>query len=358
MVVAADAKKLFSRPFEWMEDMFCEIEKARKSILIEMYKIGNDEKGKQLINLLCKKATEGVKVKLLADAYGSNQSGRLFEELRLSGGQVRIFQVMRLTPAFLTQAHKRDHRKIVVIDGFISYLGSANVTAYCENWRECILKFENAGLADTLKYIFSLNFKNYNKYNFSQKKHWRIFHSGGIELIRDFPSIFKQKVKRKYEYLISKAKESVYVETPYFLPGFALRKAMAEAVSRGVKVTVCMPYHSDVRAVDLLRNRYLGILYKKGVDIRYYLPGNLHSKLMIIDRNYFIAGSSNFDYRSFRYMYEIMLAGSGEVTLVFFLQHAAFTLAETQAFDFPKWEHRSWIDRLFERILIPFRHLF
>lgn len=358
MLVAAVAKKLFSRPFEWMEEMFSEIEKAQKSILIEMYKVGNDEKGKKLVSLLCKKASEGVKVKLLADAYGSNQSGKLFEELRHCGGQVRVFQVMRLTPAFLTQAHKRDHRKIVIIDGLISYIGSANVTAYCEKWRECIVKFENTAFAETLKYIFSLNFNNYNKYNFRQKKHWRIFHSSGLEVIRDLPSIFKQKVKRKYEYMISRANESVYIETPYFLPGFGLRKAMADAIGRGVKVTVCMPFHSDVRAVDLLRNRYLGILYKKGVDIRYFLPGNLHSKLMIVDQNHFIFGSSNFDYRSFRYMYEIMLAGSEKITLELFKQHATQTLAETEAFDFRTWERRSWVDRLFERILIPFRHLF
>jgi cardiolipin synthase len=149
----------------------------------------------------------------------------------------------------------------------------------------------------------------------------------------------------------------VTIETPYFLPGFLLRKALMDAAKRGIDVTVIMPKHSDVRMIDILRNRYLGMLSKNNVKMMFFIPHNLHAKLMVIDNSIFSITSANFDYRSFRYQYEIALIGKEPEVLRQLYEHLHETLNNSEAFDYKKWTDRPLIEKIFEAILIPFRHL-
>jgi cardiolipin synthase len=132
---------------------------------------------------------------------------------------------------------------------------------------------------------------------------------------------------------------------------------MMDAADRGVKVIVIMPKHSDVRLVDVLRNKYLGLLFEKNIHILFYSTGNLHAKCMLIDNDIFSIGSPNFDYRSFRYQYEISLIGSDDKIVGDVRRHMNKTLSECEPFDYEKWKTRPKIERLFEWILLPLRHL-
>ena len=132
---------------------------------------------------------------------------------------------------------------------------------------------------------------------------------------------------------------------------------MIDASRRGVKVNVILPDHSDVNLVDILRNKYLGPLHKSGINFMFYKPNNLHAKLMLVDSEYFAIGSSNFDYRSFRYMYEIMLVGDEKSIVKQVKDHMNITINESKPFDLSKWENRAMINKIFEWILLPFRHL-
>jgi cardiolipin synthase len=149
----------------------------------------------------------------------------------------------------------------------------------------------------------------------------------------------------------------VVIETPYFLPGFLLRKAMIDAAKRGVEVKVIMPKNSDVRMIDILRNKYLGLLYKNGVKLLFYLPHNLHAKLLLIDNRIFSIASANFDYRSFLYQHEIALIGKDIDILCQLQDHIQETLNNSEEFKYDVWLKRPLIEKIFERILIPFRHL-
>ena len=119
-----------------------------------------------------------------------------------------------------------------------------------------------------------------------------------------------------------------------------------------------MPQHSDVNMVDILRNRYMGELNKNQVETFFYTPRNLHAKVFLVDKTYFIVGSSNFDYRSFRFMHEINLFGKDKKIMALLESHIAETINDCIPFDYKKWSDRSLTQRLFERLLIPFRHLF
>ncbi|MBU2652095.1 MAG: hypothetical protein KKA81_14290, partial [Bacteroidetes bacterium] len=258
---------------------------------------------------------------------------------------------------FFTKNHRRNHRKIIVIDDNVSYIGSANIAGHSLNWRESVLRMESP-ITRSLKKVFLEDFQNYNRYVFNKSSYTRVIKQDGFEIIRDVPSIRKQRVKKRYEYLIKKAQSSVFIETPYFLPGFMLRKALVNASRRGIDINVIIPKHSDIGLVDVIRNRYLGLLYKNKVKIWYFIPCNLHAKIVLVDHNVFCIGSSNFDYRSFRYQHEIILQGSQEPILKLIKDHISNTLLNSEMFEYDDWHNRPFIQKLIEHIFIPFRHLF
>jgi cardiolipin synthase len=99
-------------------------------------------------------------------------------------------------------------------------------------------------------------------------------------------------------------------------------------------------------------------MYKGKVEILFYMPRNLHSKVFLVDKSHFIVGSSNFDYRSFRFMHEINLYGKEKRIVRLLEDHISETIADCIPFDFEKWQNRALIQRTFERLLIPLRHFF
>ena len=130
-----------------------------------------------------------------------------------------------------------------------------------------------------------------------------------------------------------------------------------DAGRRGVDEKIIMPKHSDVRMVDILRNKYFGMLHKSDVKLLFYTPYNLHAKLMMIDNKTFSISSANFDYRSFRYQYEIALIGHEQAIIRQLNEHIRETLDRSEPFDFERWKNRPMIEKVFEYILLPFRHL-
>ena len=348
---------LFHDPIRYYFSILEDIRNAKKSIYIETYRIGNDSIGVKFKDLLSKKCKEGLDVKILIDSWGAGSvNSSFFSELIKHGGKLRFFEKIRLNFDFFTRGHRRNHRKIIVIDNEILYIGSSNLTEYNLNWRELVLRMRG-DIAFVFKKIINQDYRIFNKYNFDKKRYSRIINFDKFKIVREVPSITVQRTKKEYENLIKNAKSKVVIETPYFLPGFMLRKLMMDAARRGVDVKIIIPKHSDVNLVDVLRNKYLGILHKSGIKILYYLPHNLHAKLLMIDDKIFSVGSLNFDYRSFRYMYEISLIGEEKQIAEQLKAHIAGTISDSQEFDYDHWKRRPMISRFFEWLLLPIRHL-
>jgi cardiolipin synthase A/B len=339
--------------------MLADIAVAKEYIFLETYKFANDHMGVRFRDALTKKAKGGVRVKILIDSWGKGPvSETFFTDLVKFGGEVKFFEKIKINSDIFTRGHRRDHRKILVIDDQISYIGSANITGYNLNWRELCLRVEGE-LAVSFKKVFLENFNAFNPFIITNKVTFtRKIRSGDFEIIRDVPSIQFQRLRKRYTQLIRQAQHSVVIETPYFLPGFLLRKSMMEASKRGVKVEVIMPKHSDMRMVDILRNKYLGLLHNAGIRLLFYLPHNLHAKLLMIDNEIFSISSANFDFRSFRYQYEIALIGSEPEIVRQLREHIAETIRNSQELDYLEWKRRPLIEKIFEYILLPFRHFF
>jgi cardiolipin synthase A/B len=349
---------LYDDPFHFYFAMLEDIEKAESYIIIEVYRFNIDDVGRRFREALLRKAREGVRVMLLLDSWGTSNSGGFFNELRAAGVQIRFFEKIRFSVDFFTKGHRRNHRKIFIIDGRICYIGSANISGYSLTWREMVMRIQNHALVALFEKTFHESWKQHNLYDHKKWSQRPILRLDDFEIVRDRPSIYKQQIKKKFEDLIHGATEEVTIETPYFLPGFKLRKELMDAASRrGVDVKVIMPQNSDVRLVDLLRSKYLGLMHKNGVQFYFYQPGNLHAKCMMIDGKIFAIGSTNFDYRSFRYMHEVVLIGLDESIIGQLKNHIQASLRESIPFDYRSWERRPRLQRLFEWLLVPFRHM-
>lgn len=349
--------KLFSIPELYHESVLHDIASAKQSINFEIYRFRNDEVGKRYRDALAEKCKQGVKVRLLLDSWGTDLPMSFLHPILDQGGEVRFFKKIKFFIDFFTKNHRRNHRKLLVIDNQIVYIGSANLTQYSLGWRELILRLEGPIALDFQK-TFEDSYRVYNKYIFNKLSFKKTIIHGNYEIVQDLPSIYRQVLKNKYELLFSKAKREIIIETPYFLPGYKLRLRMAQAAKRGVNVKVLVPLHSDVRLVDFLRARYMDFYHKNNIHVYYYAPGNLHAKCVLIDNERFAIGSANFDYRSFRYQYEIMLFGTNPEIISQLRTHIDENLLNCRPFDYDAWLVRPLFERIMGVLLTPFRHFF
>lgn len=349
--------RMFSDPLLYYTAMLNDIQAAKKYIYLEIYRFRNDPMGVRFRDKLLEKTKEGVKVRILVDSWGASSSQSFFQEIIHAGGEMRFFRKIRVNWDMFTKSHRRDHRKIMVVDDHITYIGSANIASYPLNWRESMFRIRG-DIAPKFKLIIEENFLISNKYFYDKQAYIRSVHHGGLEILRDVPSIPYQPVKKKYLELINRAMREVTIETPYFLPGSSLRKALVDAAQRGVKVRVIIPKKSDVQMLDLLTSKYLGELVQHGVQVFFFLPQNLHAKLFLADRQHFVVGSSNFDYRSLRYQHEICLSGTHPGLVRQMINHFNETLKNSESFSYENWLRRPAMQRFFEWLLVPLRHLF
>ena len=347
--------QLFSSTENWIDCLVQDIKQAKHYIYIEIFKFHDDDAGEKVCNALIEQADKGLDIKIIVDSWGTRHS-EMFDEMQKHGISVRFFKKIVITLNLLGKNHQRNHRKIVAIDNHISYIGSANFTKYSYIWRESILRIQQHELTATFKQIFLENFRIYKK-KIKQRKYYKTVVSQNFKIIRETPSIIHQKSHNYFMKLIDHAKESIDIITPYFLASQYIMDKLGKAVKRGVQVRLIIPKHSDVKSVDYLRDLFLGILHKKGIKIEFFQKGNIHAKLMLVDRHIFSIGSTNFDYRSFRYMYEINLSGENPVINSLISEFIEDTLTECEPFHYVKWLQRPLHQKIIGILLYPVRKL-
>ncbi len=352
---------LFDDVLEQFVSMLNDIKAAKKQILLQSFKFGNDSIGKKFLTELCKKAQEGVAVYLLLDAFGCIKlKDDFFSQLINYGGKVKFFKKIVFSFDFIQKNHRRNHRKLLIIDNKITYIGSSNITDYCINWRENCLRINDI-ISNKFRKIFFDNFDIADfkvKTKKNKKALARKYKIGHFEIICDVPGLHQLPTKNKVINLINEAKRSIIIASPYFLPGRKINKAIKSALERNVKVKVIIPEHSDVKLFDMIRDRNLGRYYNLGVDIHYYTVNNLHAKLFLVDDEIFMLGSSNFDYRSFFYMYEINLLGDNKNIISQINDYFVNTESDCEKFSYEKWKNRPLLNKIFATTLIPFKQLF
>lgn len=349
--------QLFDDNLRLFTSMMEDIRKAERYVYLETYRFNDDSIGHRFKDVLVEKARQGVEIRLLVDAYGTKPA-EFLEEMQAVGIKILFFKKIKffLSNTF-AKNNTRNHRKLLLIDDRITYIGSSNITAYCLNWRDLNLRMENP-ITRKFKGCFLHSAEKYKLYDMVPFERMKIINYHGYGIIQDTPTAYFQEVRNYMLKMIENAKEEILIETPYFLPGHKIRKALTHAAAKGVKTVVHIPLHSDVSLVDLLRNKHLGPMFKAGVQWKFYKPDLLHAKCLLIDKKRFLMGSANMDYRSFRYQYEIMLYGENPEIVGLLDRHIAGTAENSVDFEYDKWQNTPRITRFMEWLLTPFRHLF
>ncbi|MFH1711495.1 MAG: phosphatidylserine/phosphatidylglycerophosphate/cardiolipin synthase family protein [Nanoarchaeota archaeon] len=337
--------EILSNPGEIYEKMLKDIASAKKQILFENYIYENNEIGRLFRKELVKKAKQGVKVKVLLDSLGSkNIRNSFFHELKQAGGWVRFFRNVSSLWRIITSSYEVNHRKLLIIDDNISHIGSLNISSKFLNWRELNLRLQGE-IAKDFSTSFNMSWNLSTK--FGKKKLKTIIHKG-FEIIHDIPK--RNRTKSRYIKLIKGAKHEILIETPYFIPPILIRRALKRAVKRGVNVKILLPFISDVKIIDIIRNRYLGSLHNEGVKIFYYEPKILHSKLLLVDNDFFLLGSSNLDYRSFTHDHQLNLLGQDKKIISSLKEFYESGLKNSIPFNYSDWKKRSSFTRLLEML--------
>jgi len=304
--------------------LFRDIDKATDHIHIEYYVWDDDVIGNQLKDLLIRKSAEGVKIRVIVDAVGSwRVKNSFYEQLRSAGIEVEEFMKVRF-PMFTSHVNYRNHRKVVVIDGQVGYIGGMNVAdRYINgpswgNWRDTHIRIEGKGVQG-LQSIFLIDWYLVSKSLITARKYFPSLESYGdnlMQIVSSGPYSPAREIMQGFMQAIFGAQSYIYIQTPYFIPPESLSDALIAASVRGVDVRLMVPRRSDTLLVQLASRSYFKKLLRAGISIYFYEPGFLHSKLVVIDDSLTLMGSANFDIRSFEQNLEVMAFIYNEATAI------------------------------------------
>jgi len=290
---------------------------AQKSIHIQYYIIGDDELFGAIREILREKIKEGVEVRILFDAMGCRKVRRgLWKELQKEG-----FQIGEFFPAIFGRLHLRanyrNHRKIVVIDGKIGYIGGFNLAREYVGlepkfgyWRDTHMRIVGTAVsALQTRFILDWNFAVRDKTLVFERymEDAKEGEKGNIpmQIITGGPDAGTKGIRDTYLRMIHKAKKSILIQTPYFIPDEAIMSALKIAVSSGVEVIIMIPCKPDHPFVYWATYSCVGELVMQGAKCYTYENGFLHAKGMVVDGLVLSYGTANLDIRSFGLNFEV-----------------------------------------------------
>lgn len=307
---------IFSDGTEKFEALIADLETARNHIHIQYYILRLDNLGTRIYNILVRKAKQGVKVRVLYDEMGSRDiKKRHFKELIEAGGDVEIF-FPSIFPLINPRLNFRNHRKIVVIDGRIGYIGGFNVgdeylglKKKFGYWRDTHLRIEGSAV-HPLQTRFLLDWNQActeQKMGYSDKFFPAIPTKGdvGIQIVSSGPDSEWPQIKNGYLKLLMMAKNYIYIQTPYFIPDASFLDAIRIAALSGIDVRIMVPNKPDHMFVYWATYSYVGQLLQAGAKIYIYENGFIHAKMIVIDDEASTVGTANIDVRSFSLNFEV-----------------------------------------------------
>ena len=337
---------------------------ATKYINIQYYIVEADKLGNEIKDILIRKSREGVKVRMLYDHVGSFPVKKKFIR-ELTDNGVEVYPFLRVTfPQFATRINWRNHRKILVIDGKIGYIGGMNIAdRYIDGgtfsvWRDTHLRIIGPSVS-AMQYTFAIDWN----FTTGQLLEERTLHydvddnaDAGVHLLTSGPNRQWSNIALLFLKAISNARERIFIQTPYFLPTESLLKALQAAALAKVDVRVMIPRRCDSAMLRRASYSYVSECLKAGIKFYLYDKGMLHAKTVIIDYEFSSTGSTNFDFRSFEHNFECnafiySTSFNNRMTEIFMNDLNDCTRINPTA-----WRHRPAIERYKEslvRLLSP-----
>ena len=341
---------------------------ARKSITLETYIYWSGEVGRRFAIALAERARAGVKVHVLIDWLGSRDvDSRDLDTMRKAGVEVEKYNPpgwFHFNPGSLNH---RDHRKLVVVDGTVGFIGGAGFADVWkgnadspEHWRDSMFRLDGPAVAQ-LQAAFMDNWMKSTGRVLDGKAYFPELRSAGDHSAQVFVSSPRggtDSVRLLYLLAIAAAQRNIRLSASYFIPDTLTTEGLLEARRRGVHIEIILPgSKTDVPAARFASRSKWGPLLKAGVLIREYQPTMYHCKVMIVDDVWVTVGSANFDNRSFRLNDEANLN----------VYSPEFAADQVRVFEHDKenarlitheeWKKRGLCKKLLEKMLVPFRPL-
>jgi cardiolipin synthase len=341
------------------------IETAREQILFEMYWFGSDATGRRFATALGAAARRGVEVALVYDSVGSwDTDEALFDGMAADGVSVVEFNPLAPYKRRFRLAHltRRDHRKLLVVDGAVGFTGGINIADASapaseggDGWRDDMVRVEGPAVADFVAAF---------------ARTWR--RQGGAPLVHTpnppgprgsqsvrvlSESVGRRQIVRSYLYNIYRAARRIWIANSYFVPDRAVLRALRDAARRGIDVRVIVPGRSDVPIMRYASRAVWGTLMRRGVCIYEWQGSMMHAKTAVIDGAWGTIGTFNLDYLSLRSNLEINVAVHDPEFGA--LMEASFErdLAECREVDPGDFRFRPLSERLAEAVCYRLRKL-
>ena len=381
---------LLTDGYQLFPTLLADIARATSHIHIDMYIFEDDPLGRLVSDALIEKARQGVEVRVVYDDVGCwNVSHRFFEHMREEGIEVVPFLPVRF-PSFTSKVNYRNHRKLIVVDGLVGYIGGINIALrYVKGvarkgedgkgkqnagWRDTMVRITGTAVY-SLQRAFLVDWYFVDRTLLSDRKYYPMQKSLNVEggmlnentprkslstiaqTVTSGPVTPYPEIMQGYVRFIHDAREYIYIETPYFLPTEPVLFALKTAAISGLDVRLLVPKENDAWFAEWASRSYLREAQEAGVKVSLYTGGFLHSKLMVCDDSVCTCGSTNVDFRSFENNFEANTFFYGEDVAVRMKQ--LFLDDETHAValdSLPERMNPRFVVRLFEsfiRLLSP-----
>lgn len=362
--IAGNDTRLYTTFSAMWTDMQHDIAHAERSVHFQFFKFEADQVGQQVSDLLIRKAQEGVEVRVLYDAAANwLVSPAFFRRLKNNGVEVEPFN--RIFPFLTPFSNYRNHRKVVVIDGHIGYLGGMNIAERYNKgvhggiWRDTHLRIEGPAVSE-LQTTFLMDWHFASKHLLDSAAYYPTIASKGNSLIQIAsanPSDPWRVMNQSLTMLVARSNRYVYLQSPYFLPTESLMNALCSAAQAGIDVRLMLPIRGDKGIlVPKAGCSFYERALRAGVRIYLYTNGYLHAKTAVSDDAIAGIGSTNIDPRSLRLSFEVNAfiydASVAQELRDTFMADTHFC----QELDLATWQRRSRFERLKEslaRLFMP-----
>ncbi|MCB9227779.1 MAG: cardiolipin synthase [Chitinophagales bacterium] len=342
-------------------ELLSSLKNAKNHIHIEYYIYDNDTIGNEIADILIAKAKEGLEVRMIYDDFGSNKIRRKFVK-RLKENGVEVYPFFKiLFINFANRLNYRNHRKIVVIDGHIGFVGGINIADNYDNtrnnsyWRDTHLKIvgESVSFLQSI-FIADWNFCSGKKieikneyFNLSEDKSKQ---ETWTQIVPSGPDSENPAIYYTYLQALHIAQEKILITTPYFIPSVDFIAALKMAVLRGVEVILLIPGKGDSLFVNIASQSFYEDLLKNGIKIFRYKKGFVHAKTMVVDDVLSLVGTANLDNRSFNLNFEINALVYNKDFAMKLAKTFYSDLENSYELTYDRWLNRPFYIKIFEKI--------
>lgn len=299
-----------------LPDFLEELDNAKEYIFMEYFIIDLDETWLNILEILERKAKEGVEVRIMYDSFGTLifSSSKYQKMLAEKGIKSRIF--LKVVPLFLTNLNNRDHRKITIIDGKVAYTGGINLENKYFNaaphkykyWKDIAIKIKGSAIQNlTELFLHNWNLETKEKDDFEKYifRDYESFENKSVVIPYGDDAYNEEDIAENvYEYILNKSYKYVHIMTPYLIVDNQMVDTLSFAAKRGVDVSIIVPHVPDHIIAFCIGKIYQKILMDAGVKIYVYKKGFIHAKSFVSDNKIASIGSINLDYRSFYHHFE------------------------------------------------------